>query len=383
MKIFVSYSSEDRKPAEDIAVRLEQEDHEVYFDRSSLRPAEGYDEALRDFLGKADLMIFLISPDSISEGRYTLSELKFARERWKNPRGRILPVMARKTPMDAVPAYLQALGILEAAGSLSAEVLAEVDRLRRGRLRRQVMGGAAIAASIAVVGAAIVFFRPDPPRPEPPLPDSAGATGAATVETTDEQPGGESVPEHFEINAEPCRIRILRECEKELAQNICAAYTALQNGDLASMRASHDQNVDRAGRKSLYTRNPDPGNEPETDFLRNVTFAYKNSVGGNVEFADIGDPRSFWRETTDAALVLNAVINASGNEIPDGESSIYFGEDIPLSIPFRVEGNQWRNTRNIHVAAFAYYNAISSPDADSTRQWLDEAVARMTDVCRQ
>jgi hypothetical protein len=376
MKVFVSYAREDRKPAEAIAVRLQQEDHEVYFDRSSLRPGEGYDEALREFIDKADLLVFLISPDSITNGRYTLSELKFASQRWPNPNGRVLPVMARKTPMDEIPSFLQAIGILEAEGNLVAEVIAEVDRIHGRRLRKRVLGGAAIAACAAVVAVAVVFLTPDPPPP-----DLSGVSEeTSTIAETDHQVT-QPDPQILEVDAEPCGdLRILKDCEIELARNICRAYTALENGDIESLAAGNELLVSRAG-SFLYTKSAE--NQAATQFLENVTHAYQASGGRDVRLAEFGDPRLFWRETTDASLVLSAVINSSENEIPDGESSIYYGEDVPLSIPFRVEGRQWGKTRNIHVAAFAYYSAISSTDADSARNWLDLAVTRMTDVCRQ
>ena len=376
MKVFVSYAREDRKPAEAIAVRLQQEDHEVYFDRSSLRPGEGYDEALREFIDKADLLVFLISPDSIMNGRYTLSELKFASQRWPNPNGRVLPVMVRKTPMDEIPSFLQAIGILEAEGNLVAEVIAEVDLIHDRRLRKRVLGGAAIAACAAVVAVAVVFLTPDPPSP-----DLSGASEeTSTIAETDHQVT-QPDPQILEVDAEPCGdLRILKDCEIELARNICRAYTALENGDIESLAAGNELLVSRAG-SFLYTKSAE--NQAATQFLENVTHAYQASGGRDVRLAEFGDPRLFWRETMDASLVLSAVINSSENEIPDGESSIYYGEDVPLSIPFRVEGRQWGKTRNIHVAAFAYYSAISSTDTDSARNWLDLAVTRMTDVCRQ
>ena len=376
MKIFVSYASEDRTPAEAIAVRLQQEDHEVYFDRSSLRPGEGYDEALREFIDKADLLVFLISPDSITKGRYTLSELKFASQRWPNPNGRVLPVMARKTPMDAIPSFLQAIGILEAEGNLVAEVIAEVDRIHGRRQRKRVLGGAAIAVCAAVVAVAVVFLTPDPPPS-----DLSGVAEETTTRAETDHQATQPDPQILEADAEPCGdLRILQDCVIELARNICAAYTALENGDIESLAAGNELLVSRAG-SFLYTKSAE--NQAATQFLENVTHAYQASGGRDVRFAEFGDPRLFWRETTDASLVLSAVINTSENEIPDGESSIYYGENVPLSIPFRVEGRQWANTRNIHVAAFAYYSAISSTDTDSTRDWLDLAVTRMTDVCRQ
>jgi len=400
MKIFISYASEDRKQAEAIAVRLKQEDHEVYFDRSSLEPAQGYDEALRDFVARSDLFLFLLSPDSVQKGRYTLTELKFAYKRWPNPRGKILPVMARKTPIDSAPSFLQAIGILEAEGNLAAEVLAEVDRLQAERVRKRNLRIGGLITAVAAIGIVVAFLIPDRP-PDPIAKPVDQPTGQVTDQPTDSpanQPGDQSVnppPDGSgetaeqpgsstpvaETDVDSCgKLTVLQNCGIDLARSICAAYTALESGELFDMAAADVDFSSRSG-NFLYTKNAD--NQAEIQFLDNVTHAYQQSGGEDVRFAEFGDPRSFWRDTTDASLVLSTVINEMNREIPDGESSIYYGKAVPLSIPFRVEGSQWRRARNIHGAAFAYFSAISATDAESMRDYLELAVDRMTDVCAE
>src|SRR5699024_2882576 len=76
-----------------------------------------------------DFMVFLISPESVTRGRYTLSELAFAKTKWPNPSNRVLPVMMAPTPLDQVPTYLKAVTILEPQGSAAAETRAAVDRM--------------------------------------------------------------------------------------------------------------------------------------------------------------------------------------------------------------------------------------------------------------
>jgi hypothetical protein len=66
----------------------------------------------------------------VTDGRYTLTELGFARRKWPTPTGRVLPVMVRKTPLDHIPPYLKALTILESAGNIAAETSAAVDQMR-------------------------------------------------------------------------------------------------------------------------------------------------------------------------------------------------------------------------------------------------------------
>ena len=125
-----------------------------------------------------------------------------------------------------------------------------------------------------------------------------------------------------------------------------------------------------------------------TQFLNNIESAYQQAGGKDIQIADFRDPQSFWRETPDASIVLSAVINAAGpeiesGEIPDGESNIFYHDDLPLSIDFEVKGNKWRSVRNYHAAAFYYYDAISAKDIETRRNSLELAVARMTDRCSE
>jgi tetratricopeptide (TPR) repeat protein len=77
----------------------------------------------------SDIFIFLISSDSVAEGRYTLTELTFARHKWPDPNGRVLPVMGRNTPFEQIPSYLKAVTVLEPVGNITAETSAAVEGL--------------------------------------------------------------------------------------------------------------------------------------------------------------------------------------------------------------------------------------------------------------
>ena len=129
MQIFLSYASEDREIAEKIANRLELEDHKVFFDREGLKSGKGYDQQIRQAINGCDLLIFLISPDAVAGGRYTLTELKFAKKKWRNVTDRILPVVARETPPVDIPAVLSSLQMIVPEGNLEAEVVAQVAQI--------------------------------------------------------------------------------------------------------------------------------------------------------------------------------------------------------------------------------------------------------------
>jgi TIR domain len=119
--------------AESIAFSLRSRGYTVFLDRDDLPAGESFDQQIERAVKDSDIFIFLISPDSVAEGRYTLSELTFARRKWNSPNGRILPIMARKTPIEQVPPYLKAVTILEPLGNITAEASAAIDDMRRGR----------------------------------------------------------------------------------------------------------------------------------------------------------------------------------------------------------------------------------------------------------
>lgn len=167
MQVFLSYASEDRDAADRVRYALHAAGYEVFYDREDLPPGQEYDQTIRRALAASGLLVFLITPDSVTPGRYTLTELKLAQARWPHPTGRVLPVMLRPTPMDDVPTYLRAVGILEPSGDVAAEVAHEAARLlatrsllkRAVRLLRSPAGVVGLIA-LLVSGAATWRFWP-------------------------------------------------------------------------------------------------------------------------------------------------------------------------------------------------------------------------------
>ena len=123
MKIFLSYASEQRELADAVQLGLRGLGHEVFFDRDALGVAGNYLARITDEIQRADLLVFLVSPESVAHGRYTLSELDVARRRWPHPQGRVMPVMSAPTPFSAIPQYLKAVTVLEPKGNLVADVV--------------------------------------------------------------------------------------------------------------------------------------------------------------------------------------------------------------------------------------------------------------------
>ncbi|MBE9028245.1 TIR domain-containing protein [filamentous cyanobacterium LEGE 11480] len=129
MQIFLSYASEDQQLAEAIQLALVGADHQVFFDRSSLPTSGYYHASIQAAIQQSDAVIFLISPDAIDAGSYSLTELKHIQARWSHPKQRVLPVLLRSTNWDDIPTYLKSVTVLEPAGNVAAEVLLGVEAL--------------------------------------------------------------------------------------------------------------------------------------------------------------------------------------------------------------------------------------------------------------
>ncbi len=152
MKIFLSYSRTDSQPAEAIALALGAARHDVFFDREDLPAGEEYDMRIRRGIESAELFIFLVSPQAIDAGSYTLSELAIAEERWPRPSGHVLPVLLHPTDYSQLPPWLRAVTVLEPSGNLQADVADAVHRIARLRWRgRRNLGliGAAVFLALA------------------------------------------------------------------------------------------------------------------------------------------------------------------------------------------------------------------------------------------
>jgi hypothetical protein len=159
-RVFICFASEHRTLAEAIALRLKGDGFSVFVDRLSLGKGEEYDRRIREELSRCDLLIFLISPESIEPGSYCRTELALAESRWPHPHDKVLPVRLAPVPAGELPPYLQAVTYLDPPGNVPADVAHAVDAWRKRRRRRY-----AVVAGVAafLVGAAIVIPQLIPP----------------------------------------------------------------------------------------------------------------------------------------------------------------------------------------------------------------------------
>ncbi|HEY6641408.1 SUMF1/EgtB/PvdO family nonheme iron enzyme [Povalibacter sp.] len=178
MKIFISYASQDRAQVEPIRYALEEQGHEVFFDRDDLPVGESFTTRIRSAIERCDLFVCCITPDTVDAGSYTLNELDIARRVFPRPSGRVLPVVLRKVPFDQIPAWLKSVTLLETPGNVTAAVADAVHQIARKR-KLQRMKRIGIGSAVVLI-AAVALYNVAPPTTD----DATADTGNAQPENT-------------------------------------------------------------------------------------------------------------------------------------------------------------------------------------------------------
>ncbi len=155
LSIFISYATPQRAKAEEIAQALKNAGHHVFIDRESLQASVDYNDRIRRAIQKCDRFVFLATRDAFTPGRFTLTELEFAKARWPSAGGNVLPVMLDPAfRVEDLPVYLRSVHALVVQGNAAAEVVAAIEKTRRtGPLCRAVtalVGTSAIGAALLV-----------------------------------------------------------------------------------------------------------------------------------------------------------------------------------------------------------------------------------------
>jgi hypothetical protein len=131
MKIFLSYSAEDRSLVEPISLALRAQGHRVFFDRADLPPGEEYDVRIRRAIEKSKLFIFMLSPTSVEVGSYTLTELGIAQKTRDHPVASYFLSFCRRLVWIRSLPILKAVTLLEPQGNMAAGVADAVHRIAR------------------------------------------------------------------------------------------------------------------------------------------------------------------------------------------------------------------------------------------------------------
>ena len=154
---------------------LADQGHDIFFDREDLLPGVAYDARIRQAIEHCDLFVFMLSPDAIDTGSYTLTEQQIAQKSFARPSGRVLPVMLRAVPYDQIPPFLKSVTLLQPDGNVAASVADAVYRLAQVRRRALLTRLAAVSAVVLVALAGAWFYWAQRG------PDTAGKDGAPLV----------------------------------------------------------------------------------------------------------------------------------------------------------------------------------------------------------
>lgn len=135
MRVFISYSHQDKKHAMLIAEQLKAEDHEVWFDSWSLKLGDNLLKKISEGIETADVLILLISKNT-AKSKWVMHEFSaIAFNELSKQKQRIIPVIIDKGP---IPNYLSQylyvdmssdfkLGVQKLIASLAHEGREETD----------------------------------------------------------------------------------------------------------------------------------------------------------------------------------------------------------------------------------------------------------------
>src|SRR5262245_23161490 len=158
MRIFLSYASEDRPTADAIRLALEDDGHDVFYDREDLPPGDEFHNRIRTAIERSELVVFLVSPKTLDAGSYTLNEIAIAEKTWPAPAGHILPVLLERVYAQELPAYLRSVTFLETPGNVTAAVSDAVCRIARERRRQRLRKVLPLVAACVVAGGVGTWF---------------------------------------------------------------------------------------------------------------------------------------------------------------------------------------------------------------------------------
>jgi len=98
LRVFISYSRKDKEYLEDLKVFLTplmRDQNMILWDDNTLKPGEEWDKSIRRELMRADIIIFLISPDLLATDYIWTVEMKEALERNDRAEAKMIPVLIR------------------------------------------------------------------------------------------------------------------------------------------------------------------------------------------------------------------------------------------------------------------------------------------------
>ena len=152
LRVFLSYAHQQRAVAEEIAQALVNAGHSVFFDVNSIPGSADYIDKIQHSIENSDRFVLLASQEALAPGKFVMTELQFAKERFPSPADKVLPVMIDpRISIGDLPAYLRSVSVLNVSGNAPAEVVAAINKTREAGL---FCKSVALAAGLAVVSTA-------------------------------------------------------------------------------------------------------------------------------------------------------------------------------------------------------------------------------------
>src|SRR5947208_9504065 len=106
-RVFISYSRQDTVFADRLEAALKARGFEPLIDRTDIYAFEEWWKRIEDLIGRADTVIFVLSPDSVAS-EVACKEVAFAASLNK----RFAPIVCRRVDDKAVPAALARLNFV-------------------------------------------------------------------------------------------------------------------------------------------------------------------------------------------------------------------------------------------------------------------------------
>lgn len=128
MKVFLSYSSEDREVAKELASRLAKAGLGTWDPAEALFPGDNWALRIGKALAESDAMVVLISPQSV-KSEWVQHELQYALSapRYK---GRVIPVVVK--PTKDIPWILKRFPIVQIGRDFGEAVRQIADHIKHG-----------------------------------------------------------------------------------------------------------------------------------------------------------------------------------------------------------------------------------------------------------
>src|SRR5947209_3167123 len=135
-KVFISYSRKDMAFADQLEAALKARDFEALIDRTDIYAFEEWWKRIENLIGRADTVVFVLSPDAVRPGSVALKEVAFAASLNK----RLAPIVFRPVEDKTLPEELAKLNFIffndPARFEHSADQLAEALNTDIGWIRQ-------------------------------------------------------------------------------------------------------------------------------------------------------------------------------------------------------------------------------------------------------